>query len=242
MKSLVWTLILSSAALSPLRAGNIVGLVTFQGTKPERKPIAQIAANSFCKEACAGHEVLSDRFVYGKNGDLDTLANVLVYVSHGLEGKKFEPPKEPVVIDQIRCIYTPHVSAVMTGQPVHIHNSDATLHNVMTQPKKNRGFNDGMPGTGRVLEKVFDKPELGVDLRCFMHPWMLGYVHVLDHPFYAITSTNGTFEIKGLPPGDYEVSVYHEYPKFAAETNKLAVTVGAGDDAKLQFVYRMRQD
>src|SRR6185369_11713357 len=150
-------------------AGNLSGIVKFSGEKPERKPIAEIAANAFCKEACAGKTNLSERFVYGKNGGEDVLANVLVYVSKGLEGKKFDPPKEPVVLDQINCTYTPHVVGIMVGQTLEIHNSDATLHNVMSQPRNNKGFNDGMPGIGK-LSKVFDKPELSVALRCFMHP------------------------------------------------------------------------
>jgi plastocyanin len=202
--------------------------------------ISEIAANSFCKEACAGSNVLSDRFVFGKNGDDDTLANVLVYVSKGLEAKSFEAPKESVVIDQVRCIYTPHVVAVMVGQPLEIRNSDATLHNVMAQPKNNKAFNDGMPGPGRSLRKVFDKPELGVALRCFMHPWMLGYVHVLDHPFAAITRPDGTFEIKGLPAGEYELSVFHEYSRLTAERRTIPVKVTDDQVARVDFVYSLK--
>jgi len=222
-------------------AGNLSGIVKFSGEKPERKPIAEIAANAFCKEACAGKTNLSERFVYGKNGGEDVLANVLVYVSKGLEGKKFDPPKEPVVLDQINCTYTPHVVGIMVGQTLEIHNSDATLHNVMSQPRNNKGFNDGMPGIGK-LSKVFDKPELSVALRCFMHPWMLGYVHVLDHPFYAVTGLDGSFEIKGLPAGEFEVSVVQEYSRFAPEHPTVTVRIGENDAQKIEFVYRLKSN
>jgi hypothetical protein len=160
-------------------------------------------------------------------------------VSKGLEGRKFEPPKQPVVLDQTNCAYTPHVIGIMVGQPLEIHNSDATLHNVMSQPLNNKGFNDGMPGVGK-LTKVFDKPEFSVALRCFMHPWMLGYVHVLDHPFYAVTGPDGSFEIKGLPPGEYEVSVRHEYSRFAPDKPTQMVKVGENDTQKLEFIYRLK--
>lgn len=219
--------------------GNLSGIVKFHGDKPERKPINEIAANAFCKEACAGKSNLSERFVYGKNGDEDVLVNVLVYVSKGLEGKKFDPPKEPVVLDQVKCAYTPHVVGIMVGQPLEIHNSDATLHNVMAQPTINKGFNEGMPGVGKIT-KVFDKPEFSVALRCFMHPWMLGYVHVLDHPFYAVTGPDGTFELKGLPAGEYEISVLHEYSRFAPEKPNIVVKVGENDSQKIEFVYQLK--
>jgi len=165
-------------------AGNISGIVKFSGDKAERKLITEIAANAFCKEACAGKENLSERFVYGKHGDDDTLANVLVYVSKDWRAGD-SIPQGSGRAGQVNCAYVPHVVGIMAGQTLEIRNSDATLHNVMTQPRNNKGFNDGMPGTGLKLPKVFDKPELSVALRCFMHPWMLGYVHVLDHPFYA---------------------------------------------------------
>jgi plastocyanin len=222
-------------------AGTIAGIVKFSGDKPERKPITEIAANAFCKEACAGKTNLSERFVFGKHGDEDVLANVLVYVSKGLEGKKFESPKQPVVLDQVNCAYTPHVVGIMVGQPLEIHNSDATLHNVMAQPTLNRGFNEGMPGVGKIT-KTFDKAEFSVALRCFMHPWMVGYVHVLDHPFFAVTGRDGSFEIKDLPAGEYEISVLHEYSRFAPEKPAVPVKVGQNETEKIEFVYHLKSN
>jgi plastocyanin len=221
--------------------GTISGVVKFKGEKPTPKPFAGIAASSFCNEHAAPNGVtpLSDRFVFGKHGGDDTLANVLVYVSKGLEGKNVETPKTPVVIDQVNCIYQPHVVAVMAGQPLEIRNSDATLHNVMTRPRSNPGFNEGMPTKNSKLMKTFNKPELGIDLKCFMHPWMVGYVHVLENPFYAITKPDGTFEIKGLPAGEYEVTVFHEFSRFSPEQEKMSVKVGESDTKQVTFVYSM---
>src|SRR5579884_470599 len=188
--------------------GTITGVVRFKGTKPEVKPISEIAGNGSCKEHYKDKPLpMHDTFVFGKHGDDDTLANVLVYVNKGLEGEKFEPPKRPAVLDQVGCMYTPHVVAVMTGQTLEIRNSDATLHNVMCNPRNNPGFNLGMPVKDQVIEKAFNKPELKINFRCFMHPWMSAYVHVLDHPFFAVTQADGTFTIKGLPPGEYEVKI-----------------------------------
>ena len=224
-----------------VQAGTISGVVKFTGEKPPARVISEMFANSFCKEHSGGNPPASDRFVLGTNGTNVVVGNVLVYVSKGLEGKTFTAPKEPVIIDQINCIYVPHVSAAMTGQTIEIRNSDETLHNVMTRPRENPGFNEGMAGTGKKLTKVFEKSELGIDLRCFMHPWMLGYVHVLDHPCFAVTTTNGTFEIKNLPPGNYEISVKHEWSRFEAEPVVQSVTISTETDArKMDFTYHLR--
>jgi len=240
MRALITWLPLLLMAGMAAQAGTILGVVKFTGEKPKPKIITEMLANAFCKDHCGGNPRESDRFVLGKNGTEDVVANVLVYVSKGLEGKQFEAPKQPVVVDQVNCIYVPHVVAAMTGQPVEIRNSDETLHNVMAQPRQNPSFNEGMPGSGKKLTKVFNKPELGIDLRCFMHPWMVGYVHVLEHPYFSVTSTNGTFEIKNLPPGTYEVSVKHEWSRFEPAVEKQTVTVGESEAKQIEFSYHLR--
>ena len=221
--------------------GTVTGVVRFKGQKPEPKPLTDLAGNSFCKNCYQGGQLPQrDNVVFGKNGSDDTLQNVLVYVSKGLEGKKFDPPKEKVVLDQVGCVYTPHVVAVMTGQTLEIRNSDATLHNVMSAPRNNPAFNFGMPVKDQKVEKVFKEPETKMNLKCFMHPWMSSYVHVLEHPFFAVTGADGTFTIRGLPPGEYELSVLHETSLFEPTPATAKVTATAGGKATADFTYQPR--
>ena len=218
--------------------GTVSGVIRFKGTKPEAKPIQEIGGNAFCKEHQENGELpLHDNFVFGKNGNDDTLVNVLVYVSKGLEGKNFEAPKDHAILDQVGCMYTPHVVAVMVGQTLEIRNSDATLHNVMTAPRENPPFNIGMPVQGSRLEKVFKKPEFKMNFKCFMHPWMSAYVHVLPHPFFAVSGNDGSYTIKGLPPGEYEITVLHETSMFKAEPAVAKVKVSAGETTKADFTF-----
>jgi len=217
--------------------GAIGGIVKFKGEPPAREPVKGFLGNAFCKAHGKGEAPLDERWVFGKNGEQPILQNVLVYVSKGLQGKKFEPPKEPAVLDQVGCVYTPHVVGVMVGQTLEIRNSDETLHNVMCTPRKNKPFNEGMAVKGGKIEKVFTEPEMKVDLRCVLHPWMVAYAHVMDHPYYAVTQADGTFTIQGLPPGEYELTVKHEASRFAAEPATAAVKVKAGETAKIEFAY-----
>jgi len=219
-------------------SGTITGIIRFKGQKPEVKAITEMSGFPFCKQCYKDGELpLHEDFVFGKNGNDDTLANVLVYVSKGLEGKTFDPPKKSVVLDQIGCVYVPHVVAVMTGQTLEIRNSDATLHNVMVTPRHNQPFNVGMPMKDQTMEKVFKQPELKMKFECFMHRWMNAYVHVLPNPFFAVTGDDGTFTIKGLPPGEYEISVVQESSLFLPTPATATVKIGANETKKQDFTY-----
>lgn len=224
-------------------AGTISGVVLFKGDKPEPKPIPEIAGNAFCNEHHKGKVPVRDTFLFGKNGDNDTVQNVLVYVSKGLEDKQFDAPKTPAVLDQVGCVYTPHVVAVMVGQTLEVRNSDATLHNVMSEPRVNPPFNFGMPSPGSTRNLEFAGAELKINTKCFMHPWMSAYVHVLEHPFFAVTAEDGTFMIKGLPPGEYEISVLHEASLLEPTPATASVTVAAGEEKKdVNFTYQVKSE
>ncbi len=89
---------------------------------------------------------------------------------------------------------------------------------------------------------TFKYAEKKINTKCFMHPWMSAYVHVLENPFFAVTGEDGTFTLNGLPPGEYEVSVLHESSAVEATPEAAAVTVAAGEKQSIELAYKMKSE
>ncbi len=126
--------------------------------------------------------------------------------------------------------------AVQAGQPVEFRNSDPLLHNIRANSKQGQSFNIAQPVKGMKQVRKFSKPEIGIQLRCDVHWWMAGYLHVLPHPFFAITGDDGTFTIKGVPAGTYRLEAWHE--KLGTQTK--TVTVKPGETVTVDFTFSAR--
>ena len=207
--------------------GVIVGTVTFDGTAPAPRALRMDSDPKCIPEPGATSELL----VVGPGNGLQ---NVFVYVKDGLGARRYAVPTTPFVLDQKGCRYIPHVFGVQVGQPVQIGNSDPTLHNVNSAPKTNRAFNFGQAPSTPSVTRTFDSPEIGVPFRCDVHTWMNAYAGVVPHPFFAVTKADGTFEIKGLPPGTYTIELWHEQ----LGTQTQSVTVDGQTPAKLSASFK----
>lgn len=218
-----------TAAIDPATAATITGKVVFQGTAPKRRRIrmdAEAACVSLHKEPVYAEEVVAN--------DNGTLRHVFIYVKEGLGDRTFSTPKEPAILDQKGCMYMPHVGGALVNQEIHILNSDPTTHNIHPVPKNNREWNTSMPPGGEKLVRTFPREEVLVPFKCNVHPWMKSYIGVLRHPFFAVTGPQGTFEIKGLPPGEYVIEAWHE--KYGTAQQK--VTVAAKESKAIEFTFK----
>lgn len=192
--------------VDPATAGTVTGKVVFHGAKPARKLIS-MESEAGCEKEHAGKPVYDEPVVAAKDGGL---SNAFVYIQAGLEGKKFEPVSQPVVLDQRGCMFAPRVLGVQAGQPLDLKNSDAVSHNVHPMPQNNREWNEQQsPGTPDIQHK-FARTEVMIPVKCNVHSWMHAYLGVTENPYFAVTAADGAFELKNLPPGDYTVAVWHE--------------------------------
>ena len=112
-------------------------------------------------------------------------------------------------------------------------NPDGTLHNVHATPKINEEFNLAMPKFRTEVSQKFTKAESMIPLKCDVHPWMIGWVNVMEHPFFSVTRADGKFEIKNLPAGKYEIEAWHE----KLGTQKFTVEVAEGDTKTLDITF-----
>jgi hypothetical protein len=208
-------------------SASISGKIAYEGTVPAPEKV-KLSADPKC--AAMHKEGLERTPIHVKDGGL---ADVLVYVKSGASGS-YPAPTEAAVLDQKGCDYAPHMTVLQAGQPLKIRNSDDTLHNIHPRPQANPEFNIGQPRLGMESTRTLDKPELMIPVGCDVHPWMRAYISVLSHPFYAVSKEDGTFEIKGLPAGEYEIEAYHGKLK----TLDQKITVKDGEAATLNFTYK----
>ncbi|MBM3811482.1 MAG: hypothetical protein FJW20_07580 [Acidimicrobiia bacterium] len=210
-------------------AGAISGKVSFTGKKPVAKAIDMASEEADCLRLHKSKPMAEDVVV---NAD-GTLANVFVYVKAGLEGKQFAPPETKVRIDQAGCTFVPRVFGVRTGQALEVINSDPVSHNIHPMPKNNREWNQQQAPGAEPLEREFARAEVMVPVKCNIHSWMKSYIGVVEHPYFAVTGPEGTFDLRNLPPGEYTVEAWHE--AYSAQEQKVKLAASGSATADFSF-------
>lgn len=181
------------------------GKVTLSG-QVQKNNVINMAADPVCSRLHP-EPLTTEEVVVGPE---NALANVIVYVSEGPGNRASATPKEPAVIDQKGCRYQPRVVALQVGQKLRVVNSDATTHNIHPLPANNREWNESQAAGVPPIETSFGREEIAIPVKCNIHPWMKGYIAVLNHPYFAITGKDGGFVLKGIPPGNYTITAWHE--------------------------------
>jgi plastocyanin len=220
----------AAPAVDEANAATVTGKVSFTGDKP-KIPTIDMSANPVCARAHSSTPAKSEEVVVNENG---TLRNVLLYVK-GVPDRQYPTPSTAVTLDQKGCMYGPHVIAVMAGQNIEIRNNDPTNHNIHPLPKINQEWNESQaPGSDPKM-RSFAREEMDppIAVKCNVHPWMRSYIAVSNSPYTAVTGDDGSYTIKGLPPGSYTLTAWHE--KYGKKD--MPVTVAAKESKTVDFSY-----
>jgi len=208
-------------------AGSVKGTVLFEGEPPDQ-PTVKRDADPKCGKDRPDEAVVVTK---GK------LRDVVVRIQNGTTGTH-DAPKDPVVLDQKDCSYVPRVSGIVAGQKVVVKNSDGTFHNVWGQLAGKDLWNkpQGPKAADLTLDPAAAKAGDVVELKCGVHAWMHGYIAVQDSPYFAVTDSEGKFEIKGLPVGTYTLEAWH--PVLGTKSMQIVIGKGKRGDVTARFSYK----
>lgn len=229
MRSLTCLVVLALVGLSSVygqTGSSITGKVTYEGPPVEMKPLK--VDTDF--GVCAQQEIMDESILV--DAASKGLKNVVVFLE-GVEAAPDWQPESRPVMDQVGCVFTPHVVILPLGQSLMVRNSDGILHNFHTYSDLNRSVNLAMPKTMTEMEvegRRFRRPDF-VSTKCDIHGWMSGFIVVAEHPYYTVTNDQGEFELKDVPSGRYNLVIWHE----ALEGKSQSVSITVGDSQQIDF-------
>jgi hypothetical protein len=159
--------------------------------------------------------------------------------------KKGKPGTASATIIQTKnCVFLPYINATQIGQTFHFQNWDPIQHklevfltsqqgaqsllgqNLQTHPENRKSDflssgHTGLHRSGAEVQYQVDRRGILV-FRCRLHDYMEGWTVVLPHPYFSITGKNGAFSLKDIPPGTYNLIVWHPLGK-----QETAIEIGA---------------
>lgn len=119
-----------------------------------------------------------------------------------------EEPGPASVMDQQQRTFFPEVVLVQAGTPVEFRNNDEEMHNINVKDSETstQAFNVGLP-PGINYRHTFEKEGLYL-VTCDVHSGMAAQIMVTTTPYSTLSDVDGNFEIQGVMPGAYIVTVY----------------------------------
>jgi len=144
------------------------------------------------------------------------LANVVVYarakrVHESAAPLEKENDLEPLVFDQKHCMFLTHVMACQVNQKIDVKNSDPVGHNTKIDPQKGVPINPILPANAVIPYTPTAEEAIPAPVSCSIHPWMRAYLLPRKDKYFAVTTSDGSFEIPNLPAGEeVELQVWHE--------------------------------
>jgi hypothetical protein len=207
----------------PTGAGTIYGEVKFIDPPPKLAPVVVSKDQDYCGETLPNETYAID--------PVGGLKNVVVFIE-GAPASNIPNAQKLNVIENLGCRYAPRIHAMRNGERLQIKNGDPKLHIPHSYRNDRTVFMLSLPFRNTTLEATQKVKEAGIlKLVCDTHAWMLGYIHVFDHPYFAVTDERGAFSIPNIPPGTYTLKAWHEDAGLKIQE----ITVSESGDTRASF-------
>ncbi len=197
----------------------LAGRISVAGAAPVNPPLTVDKDVEVC--APGGRQVLDEAVLVGPDNGLQ---NVLIYVASTiptdnpawLHDSYAELRTAEVEFDQKNCIFLTRVGVMWSTQTLKVLNSDPVGHNTNLASKRGAKAQDILiPAGGYAMYEPGAASPTPFGVSCAIHPWMKASMMVCDHPYYAVTKADGSFEIPNLPSGvPLEFRVWQEKAGF----------------------------
>jgi plastocyanin len=197
-----WCALILIGWVSMVFGAAVAGRIVIAGAIAPAKPLPGFKNRNFC-----GRQVANETLIVGRDGAVKNAVVIL----RALERKDRVMPGSsmPSVLDNQRCAFAPHVQVVTVGSEVLLKNSDPILHTVHARLGGETLFNVGLPNWRQVTKRLDRAGVVRIDCDV-LHTWMSAAIVVSDSPYSTVTDENGAFNVDGLPPGEYDLEVWHE--------------------------------
>jgi hypothetical protein len=194
--------VLLTFTLRAASAGSITGEVRFID-EPPKMPVVKVSKD---QDYC-GESLPNETYVIGSEG---ALKNVVVFIETGTSQAAGDPQKENI-LNNTGCRYSPRILAMQKGEKLKVKNNDPKLHIPHSYLEDRTVFNLSLPFKGTTIDATSRIRQAGVlKVVCDTHAWMLAYIHVFDHAYFAVSDEHGLFTIPNLPAGTYILKAWHE--------------------------------
>jgi plastocyanin len=146
-------------------------------------------------------------------------------------GMTIEPPRQersqiPRLVQKNKS-FQPSLLVIPVGGKVEFPNHDPFFHNVFSLFEGKR-FDLGLYESGTTRFVQFDKPGISF-IFCNIHEQMSAVVIALETPYYAVSDARGDISIPNVPPGRYQLQVFHSSvapDKLRALSREITVSPG----------------
>lgn len=219
--------ILFFLGFSLVDAGSITGEAKYIGNTPKLPVVRVTKDQDYC-----GETLPNDVYLSAPNGGLkNVVVSIEAAPSNVVDSQKLN------LLENTGCRYVPRILAMQKGERLKVSNNDLKLHIPHSYLGEKTVFILSLPFRGTTLEATRRIRQPGIlKVVCDTHAWMLAYVHVFEHPFFAVSDERGMFSIKNVPPGTYVLKAWHE----DAGTRSQQVTVSEAGEGRVVFEFTKR--